>query len=711
MIVSFYARLRQAAPLLALVAALSTAFTARAQPAAPDLHCLLLPLDPALRVQQAGLILEAEVRDAQSFWDAGHRRLYTRHRLRVFSLLKGSVADTAGLVLITEGGRLGLTQQTLTNTLHLEPGQQGVFFLSPAPWPGLPAESGRLWTPFGSEQGFIGYSLADNTAREPFRTYPSIGAAFYQELAQLTGQPRRVLQPNPALRAAQALLQAPQGSLRTKAPSISDLQPAQLPAGVDAVLTIVGNDFGASRGSGFVEFKNADDGGATWVKARESDYVSWTPTRVQVRVPSAGEGRKPAGSGRVRLTTGGQLQTESPGTISIIYALTNVESTEGNLLARPNHVASNDSGGISFRFSANFRAQPAPGAAWRRALNTWRCQTGMNWRVGSSIASNAIADDGQNVVAFDNASDALPAQVLGRTTSYYSGCYDANRQVVFYVKEIDMQFDDAANFQFGPALAIGALRQIDFETVALHELGHAQQLSHLIQLGAVMHYAVQPGRNTRSLDPASDIAGGRRVLRERSFRQLGCGGAAMLPAPLIRFSARFAGGTGIVLSWATRDECFLSGFAVQRTNGVDTTAWQTVATPGAGQGSGQYQYVDQQLREGLHFYRLRLQRPDGSFDYTEATPVTSEGESPDFAIFPNPVQGERLYLQYPAPASGAVLFLMYDALGRLQRRTQTSARQGLNVLSLNVTGLSPGMYVLRWRDEQGQGGSRKFVRL
>jgi hypothetical protein len=92
----------------------------------------------------------------------------------VFALLKGQVADTTNLVLITEGGQAGLDQQLLTNTLRLTAGQQGVFFLTPAPWPGLPITSGRAWTPFGSEQGFIRYNPAEGTATEPFRRYSAL---------------------------------------------------------------------------------------------------------------------------------------------------------------------------------------------------------------------------------------------------------------------------------------------------------------------------------------------------------------------------------------------------------------------------------------------------------------------------------------------------------------------------------------------------------
>ena len=672
-------------------------------------------MEPADRARQSALVVEAQVLDARSFWDAGHRRLFTRHRLRVFSLLKGSVADTAGLVLLTEGGRLGLDQQLLTNTLRLAPGQQGVFFLTPAPWPGVAGlGSDRRWTPFGSEQGFIAYDPVGGTATEPFRTYPAIDAAFYQQIAQLTGQARRVLQANPALAATPTPKAARRGTL---APVIGSLSPRSLPAGTGAVLTIQGSGFGSSRGAGFVEFRNADDGGATRVRAREADYLAWTDAQIQVRVPSSGSGGspvapgRPAGSGPVRVTSADQLMAESPSALTVIYALTNVESTDATLLQRPNHIALNGTGGLTYRFGPNFGANAAAAAAWQRALATWRCQTGMNWDLGPANATNAIAADDQNVVAFDAGAE-LPARVLGRTTTYYQGCFAPNGEVVFWVKELDMQFDDGTPFQFGPALATGnsASGQIDFESVAVHELGHAQQLAHVNLPGAVMHFGVTRGLNTRTLNPAGEAAAGRQVLRVRSFRDLGCGGPALLPAPLVGLAAQFAPATGVVLTWATRDECFLTNFVVERSLAADTLAWEAIGTVAPRPPAAQYEFADARPPGGLHYYRLRLRRPDGSLDNAAPAVVSTEGANATVSIFPNPTSGDALRLQYPAQVAGAVVFRFYDELGRRLRSVSLATTTGLNILSLNIAGFRPGFYVLQWQDAQGNRGSRKFVR-
>ena len=683
--------------ILAVAAALVNPVQAQAPAVVPaEVRCLMLPLAPEQRVQLSTLVVEARVRDAQSFWDAGHQHLFTRHRLWVFALLKGQPADTTGLVLLTEGGCLGLDQQILTNTLHLVPGQRGVFFLMPAPWPGLPA-AGHQLTPVGSQQGFIEINPTDGTAAEPFRTYSALDADFYQCLARLTGQVRRVLHPlppPPTLAAAR-----PAGTL---APLVTGLSPASLPAGAGAVLTINGTGFGSSRGAGFVEFRNADDGGATRVKARETDYLTWVDTRIQVRVPSVASGGHPAGSGLVRVTTDGQLPAESQTALTIIYALTNVESTDGTILQRPNHIALNASGGISFQLGPSFGAGPT--AAWQRALASWRCSTGMNWE-GATGPVNAIADDGVNVVAFDQGAQ-LPAQVLGRTTSYYRGCYAPNGSVVFWVKELDMQFNDGANFQFGPGNAVSP--QIDFETVAVHELGHAQQLGHLILPGAVMHYAVARGQNTRNLSVVSDIAGGRQVLRVCSFRNLGCGGPALLPAPLTALAGSYQGGNVATMSWTTRDECFLNSFIVERSVGPDTTGWQRLGTVALHPPAAQYSFVDAQVPAGLHYYRLRLVRPDGSLD--NAAPVLLSSEGATVSIFPNPVAGEVLQIQYPAAATGVVTFRVYNEQGRLVRAVNLNVAAGLSLLPIDVAGVRPGFYLLRWQDAQGGTGSRKFMR-
>jgi hypothetical protein len=665
------------------------------------LPCQLLPLSAAERLQAARLVVEAEVLDAQGEWDAAHRRIFTRQRLKVFRVLKGALADTTALALLVEGGQVGLARQELTNTLRpLPAGQQGIFFLLPAPWAGV----APAYAAYASSQGAITYDLARGTAAEPARAYASWAEAAGQTIL-LSGQAPQVLRVNSRLLAAQQLA-ASRAAQRTLAPVITSFSPAQTTAGTGAVLTITGTGFGSSRGSGGVLFANADDGGATTTRALDRDYLSWSDTQIQVRVPSLATDGHPAGTGSVRVATADGTTATTATALVIRYALTNIDNTNGTLVDRPNHVATNGTGGLTFRFGPNFRANAAAGAAWQRALDQWRCATGINWDLGADATANAIASDKANVIAFDDGS--LPARVLARTTSYYQGCFTPQGEVAFYVSEIDQQFTTSLPFQFGPNRA-GA-GQYDFESVAVHELGHAQQLAHLIRPGAIMHYGVAAGANLRTLDPTSDVAGGRLVLRTRSYRSRGCGGQAMLPAPLTGLTAASSGAS---LAFTTRNECFLTGFVLERSQGADTTAargnWTAVASAAAGQASGQYTLTDTSPLAGLHYYRLGLRRPDGTTDYAAPLPLLAEALAGP-QVFPNPVSGDQLQLAYPAAAAGDLVLRVYDELGRYHLGQRVTVQPGLNILTFNVATLRSGFYILRLTADDGS-RSVRIVKL
>lgn len=669
------------------------------------LPCQLLPLSAAERVQAARLVVEAEVLDARGEWDAAHQHIFTRQRLRVFRVLKGTLADTAALALLVEGGQVGLARQELTNTLRpLPAGQQGIFFLVPAPWAGV----APAYAAYASSQGAITYDLALGTAAEPARAYASWAEAAQQTM-ELSGQAPQVLRANNRLLAAQQLAASravARATQRTQAPVISSFSPAQTTAGTGAVLTLRGSGFGSSRGTGGVLLANADDGGATTTRVLDRDYLSWSDTQIQVRVPSLATDGHPAGTGLVRVTTSDGSSVTTASALIIRYALTNIDNTTGTLVDRPNHVATNGAGGITYRFGPNFRANTAAGAAWQRALAQWRCGTGVNWELGADATANTIASDNANVIAFDEGS--LPARVLARTTSYYQGCYTPQGEVVFYVSEIDQQFTTSLPFQFGPGRAGGG--QYDFESVAVHELGHAQQLAHLILPGAIMHYGLSAGSNLRTLDPASDVAGGRLVLRTRSYRNRGCGGQAMLPAPLTGLTAASSGAS---VSFSTRNECFINGFVLERSQGADTTAagagWTAIASAAAGQASGQYTLTDASPLAGLHYYRLGLRRPNGTIDYASPLPLLAEALAGP-QVFPNPVNGDQLQLAYPAAAAGDLTLRVYDELGRYHLGQRTTVQAGLNLLTFNVAMLRPGFYILRLTTDQGN-SSVRIVKL
>lgn len=500
-------------------------------------YCSLRPLSLEERTGKSGVIVEGEVVSRHSYWDSRHHNIYTANLINVFKVFKGSVSG-GQVEIITEGGTVGYEMQVTTPALELSNGDMGVFFCEPTAFiDPLKKVSAPSYRAYGSVQGFIRYSLSDGTASEPFRKYTGIETDVYNSITTITGAAPREIAENKELTRSYKQ----QDNLSPDVvPTITGFSPTTITAGTDQVLTITGTGFGSSQGSGFVEFKNPDDAGVTLKKPLDTDYVSWSDTEIKVKVPSGGAGALPghAGTGTIKVTNSDPAAVTSAGTLTVEYSYSNVGDdgaldTLPVISQMPDHIDDNTTGGYTFQFeSAEFVPVAAAVTAFTTAMNTWTCATNINWIVGAPTAVDDIASDGVNVVRFDDDEkplDVLPVGILGRATSRYSGCGPAtppDTYLTWRVTEIDVVFNDSTTWEYGPALPSAG--ESDFESVALHELGHAHQLGHVILLGAVMHFSITSGTSARVLS-GSDKAGGRYVMT-RSVVANVCGTGPMIAA-------------------------------------------------------------------------------------------------------------------------------------------------------------------------------------
>ncbi len=461
-------------------------------------QCSLYPVSLAGRLSNSSLVVEGKVINTLSFWNAAHNYIYTSNLVRVDKVFKGALT-TFTLEVITEGGEVDLQKQTVEPSLQLKPGDEGVFMLNS--FESVTPQFGfSTFKAYADMQGFIKYDLRNESATEPFATYKDINTDLYSQLSGLLGKILPVFVNNSGSKYSSATVAA-----------VSGISPSVITAGTSSVITITGTGFGTVQGTSYVEFYNADDGGATYVPVHSSQYVSWSDTQIQVMVPTrASTVAGTAGTGPIRVTVASS-PTVSAQTLSVSYGELNVYYSPTNLVYNTRHVDLNGSSGITWQLYTSFDANTSAKTAFLSSLQTWRCNTYVNWIVGSTTTVNTIALDGINVARFDISTE-LPTGVLGRCTSYYSGCITGT-VVNWYVDELDICFDDPTTsvitWQFGPSLASGA--QYDFETVSLHELGHGHQLSHVINTSDVMHYALSNAQNKRSLI-ANNIAGGTHVM-------------------------------------------------------------------------------------------------------------------------------------------------------------------------------------------------------
>jgi PKD repeat protein len=379
---------------------------------------------------------------------------------------------------------------------RLKTGDKALFFLKQNqinPITGTPDTN--VWSLSVGPQSVMRYNLDRDAVIQPFGTHTNI-QRFLSTVVALNGSQTS---------AGSSNFYIPQRNplYRGWSRSVLSFSPTTITAGTKSILTIRGTNFGMIPGS--VRFQNANAGGGT-MTGFPSDIISWTNTQIEVYVPSG------AGTGpfEVVASTG---RYPSPSPLAIPYNHSNPGTNTRDYMGR---LVDYGGGKLSWEYSANFAANVAATTSFERALETWRCATFINWDVaGATTPSTSRRRDNVNGVYWGQ----LRRGVLGACWSYYGSC-QIGTNLEWYTTELDIVFSPNYTSEYGPALP--GPNAYDFETVALHELGHGHQLGHIINLPAPMHASVSPGISKRSLFPAAEVAGGRWVMG-RSTAAFGCG--------------------------------------------------------------------------------------------------------------------------------------------------------------------------------------------
>ena len=490
---------------------------------------LMIEVSLQQQIEKSSLVIEGEVISKKSFWDEGKNNIYTLNTIKVYKVFKGQVFKT--IDVITLGGVVGLHAEIVTPSLNLTKSNIGVFTLEENSNIKLNSKSfKKQFKPYSSAQGFYEYSLYQNVASNPFKSLKGISTSFYDKIMSYTKKnyidiAHFNVEEKQLLKARKV-----KGIL---IPSSITFSPSTISAGTKSVLTINGSGFGSIKGK--VGFSESDEGGSSFINALDSQVLTWSNNQITVEVPSK------AGSGPIRVTDNTNAFTNSSATLTVSYAELNIVSNQIN--AGPNagvdiafatkHVSGNGSGGYTWQMFTGFDTNASAKSSFLRAFDTWRCESGVNWVIGSTSSTNVISRDGVNIIRFD-VGDELADNVLGRCTSHYSACrINGNESLEWYVIELDIVFNDNPDNTNSSSIETWNFttnestdNEFDFESVALHELGHGHQLDHVIEpVTDVMHYKLFNGENTRILGANNVIAA--NDVQTRSTSSGACGIPAM----------------------------------------------------------------------------------------------------------------------------------------------------------------------------------------
>ena len=497
-------------------------------------QCMMIPLSLEAQMAKSDVVIEGEVISRTGFETVARNFIYTNYQIRITKIFKGQMNGDI-LEMIEPGGVVGTRSIQVDPGVRLDVGESGTFFLSLYSMPD-DHDNERFRQPIyrahGSMQSVFRYDFSANKAIGVFMQH-SINS-WYDKLQKTSGRNYQDIQP----------LTLPAKPGLRMVPSISGMSPLTITAGTYSVLTITGSGFGSTMGTSTVEFKNADDGGASWMVASAPHMQTWSNTQIQLRVPYR------SGSGQVRVIVGGIPVTSSQ-SLSIGYSHANIEyDIDGTITVfQRHHYNNNGSGGYTFRYYTGFNSNNPARESFMRAVNSWRCATDVNFRVGSTTTINDDLLDGVNIVRFDVGSE-LAEGVGAHCVSYLSDCALLAPYWSTPIQEIDLVFNDAFtgfSWEYGPALPSGT--EIDFESIALHELGHAHALGHVISSPEVMHYSIGPS-DVKRVTSSMDVAGGVHVHAQSTGNPACNSFMPMTDYNRVRYVDHIASGTKSGDSWA-----------------------------------------------------------------------------------------------------------------------------------------------------------------
>lgn len=294
-------------------------------------------------------------------------------------------------------------------------------------------------------------------------------------------------------------------------PVIYSIEPLIVTAGTRQKITIKGNNFGNSAtGKSLIEFRNPDYATGTVIAYQSvvpSHILSWDNNKIEVIVPGKDPylGKSGAGSGNIRLRNKSGKVTYSTRGITVLYNqfCNGINST---LL-----VDDNNFGGYTLTYNDDFYKNKQRVDAFERALESWQCKIHSSYVAdGSTSTEFCSKNDGINLVALDTKCSLSP-ELLAQTTHWYIKCSEQNTILL----EMDLIFDSSVKWHYDTTDTPN--NKFDFESISLHELGHAHGMGHVLEKSNIMYANYFPKDKKRILDINSINCGIDIVERSGKF--------------------------------------------------------------------------------------------------------------------------------------------------------------------------------------------------
>ncbi|HTA26341.1 MAG TPA: T9SS type A sorting domain-containing protein, partial [Bacteroidia bacterium] len=292
-------------------------------------------------------------------------------------------------------------------------------------------------------------------------------------------------------------------------PVITDFN-SPINAGVGDTLTITGLGFGYPRGTGRVEFHDADSLSQYTPQMNDIDYISWTNTQIKIRLPgfvdsaftnkasqsTIGGGDFIVGNG----CGGGQYSylNLNGNRFSVYYNIDqtwiiyNYDTTKFQKNEVMLRQVDTNGGYVLHLNPVDFPVGSIRRKIYAKAVRDWVCYTGVNWTIGrDTVLAYNMAYPHKVKVNYVFFTDSLPPKTVARTDRWAEACRFSAQ-----LKEGDMYFnaDTSMHFVYDTTETVDIPPgEEDFYGDCLHELGHLIGLGHDVVRGNLMYWAANDG--------------------------------------------------------------------------------------------------------------------------------------------------------------------------------------------------------------------------
>lgn len=411
------------------------------------------------KIRKSDLIIEGQIIEKNSFWDIDHKNIYTSYNLKTVNALKGSSSLNPNLIV--KGGIVGDLWQIVSSTREFRIGDKGIFLLKNMNQSNsISNETANRYLLTNGEYGFIDMGNAELKIEPRNEVYDRFEDVKIIE--RITCKKVIIEPPVKQTKSAQSNHK------------ITGFSPKEVIAGNGTLLSINGSGFANTQGNGEVWFVYADNPNYIFSNAG-FEIKLWSDSLIQLNVPSG------AGSGKIIVKIN-NIDAESKEDLTVKFAIKN----ENNL---PIILLDTDSnGGYTWHLNTNISSFSGAKEIIEKSLKEWMCATSIPWRIGNQI----IAEPGYDnlcTISFGDVNSSNE-ETLGQANTFVELISYSNT-MVYVLKEVDIVFSNEENWSFSQNSFID--QQIDFESVALHEFGHAHLLGHVNNSEDLMHSGITNG--------------------------------------------------------------------------------------------------------------------------------------------------------------------------------------------------------------------------